>query len=179
MVKTLIEFTLNFLRVFFLELVYLGPILVSLILLISFMGYIIGRVEGWSWSDALYHAFINATTVGYGDFRPTKKLSKMLAVATAFVGLVFTGIVVAIGVHAVGLTFKKVAPLSKSSCRQGQLSTAVVDRSDAVLGVPIPVRSMAHQLDLVVHPFKGAVGHPDPGPGQNPGEADAPYHEIA
>ncbi len=165
MVKTLIEFTLNFLRVFFLELVYLGPILVSLILLISFMGYIIGRVEGWSWLDALYHAFINATTVGYGDFRPTKKLSKMLAVATAFVGLVFTGIMVALGLHAVELAFKKVAPLPKCSCRQGQLSIAVVDRSDVVLGVPVPVGSMAHQLDLVVHPFKGAVGHPDPGPG--------------
>ena len=74
-------------------------------------------------ADSIWWAVVTMTTVGYGDFRPTKKLSKMLAVATAFVGLVFTGIVVAIGVHAVGLTFKKVAPLSKSSYLQGQLST--------------------------------------------------------
>ena len=102
------EFTYDFVRVFFIELVYVGPILAFLILCICFMGYIIGRIEGWSRYDALYHAFINATTVGYGDFRPTKKLSKMLAVATAFVGIVFTGIVVAIGIHASDQAFKKV-----------------------------------------------------------------------
>ena len=107
-VKTLIEFTYDFVRVFFIELVYVGPILVFLILCICFMGYIIGRIEGWSKFDALYHALINATTVGYGDFHPTKKPSKMLAVAIAFVGIVFTGIVVAIGVHASDKAFKKV-----------------------------------------------------------------------
>ena len=94
------EFTLIFLRVFFQDLVYAGPILIFLVLLIIVIGNIIGRIEGWSSADALYHAFINATTVGYGDLRPTKKSSKMLAVANALVGLVFTGIVVAIALHA-------------------------------------------------------------------------------
>ena len=109
----MIEFTYDFVRVFFFELVYVGPILASLMLCICFMGYIIGRIEGWSCFDALYHAFINATTVGYGDFRPTKKLSKMLAIAIAFVGIVFTGIVVAIGVHASDQAFKKVYDTNK------------------------------------------------------------------
>jgi len=80
----------------------------SLILLISFIGYIIGKKEGWSRLDALYHAFINATTVGYGDLRPTKNLSKILAVSNALVGLVFTGIVVAIGLHAADYAFNSV-----------------------------------------------------------------------
>ena len=102
------EFTFNFIRVFFIELVYAGPILIFLMLCISLMGYFIGRSEGWSRFDALYHAFINATTVGYGDFRPTKKISKLLAVAIAFVGIVFTGIVIAIGVHAADQAFKNV-----------------------------------------------------------------------
>ena len=109
----MIEFTLDFVRLFFIELVYTGPILVSLLLLISFLGYIIGRIEGWSKSDALYHAFINATTVGYGDFRPTRRSSKMLAVANALVGLVFTGIVVAIGVHAFDHVFERVYDTSE------------------------------------------------------------------
>ena len=56
----------------------------------------------------MYHAFINATTVGYGDFQPTKKLSKILSVATAIVGIVFAGIIVAIGLHASEHAFKKV-----------------------------------------------------------------------
>jgi hypothetical protein len=109
----LIEFTFDFVRVFFIELVYVGPILAFLILCICFMGYIIGRIEGWSRFDAIYHAFINATTVGYGDLHPTKKPSKMLAVATAFVGIVFTGIVVAIGLHAADQAFNKVYETNK------------------------------------------------------------------
>ena len=94
------EFTVYFSRVFFSDLLYASPLLVFLLVLISVIGIIIGRIEGWSKSDALYHAFINATTVGYGDFRPKKKLSKMLAVALAMLGLVFTGMIVAIAIHA-------------------------------------------------------------------------------
>ena len=62
------EFSLYFLRVLFVDLLYASPILLFLVVLISFVGHIVGRFEGWSRSDALYHAFINATTVGYGDF---------------------------------------------------------------------------------------------------------------
>ena len=106
------EFTLLFTRVFFIELFFVGPVLISLILLISLIGYIIGKIEGWSRFDALYHAFINATTVGYGDLRPTKKPSKLLAIAIALVGLIFTGIVVAIGLHAADYAFNKVYDIS-------------------------------------------------------------------
>ena len=102
------EFTLYFLRVFFIDLLYASPILICLILLIGLIGYRIGRIEGWSVSDALYHAFINATTVGYGDIRPTRKRSKMIAIALAFVGLIFTGMVVAIALHAANYAYAQV-----------------------------------------------------------------------
>ncbi len=107
------EFALLFARVFFVELLYVGPGLISLILLISLIGYIIGKIEGWSRFDALYHAFINATTVGYGDFRPTTKPSKLLAIAIALVGLIFTGVVVAIGLHAAEYAFDKAYDVSE------------------------------------------------------------------
>jgi voltage-gated potassium channel len=103
-----VRFTLEFARIFFSDLGYVGPILMFLIVLISLTGFVIGRCEGRSKSDAVYHAFINATTVGYGDLRPTKKLSKMLAVANALIGLVFTGIVVAVGIHAVEHALKAI-----------------------------------------------------------------------
>ncbi len=106
------EFTHLFVRVFFIELFYAGPVLISLILLICFIGYIIGKKEGWSRLDTFYHAFINATTVGYGDFRPTKKPTKMLAIANALVGLILTGIVVAIGLHATDYAFNRVYDMS-------------------------------------------------------------------
>ena len=102
------EFTLEFLRTFFLDLAYAGPILISLLLLIALTGFVIGRIEGWSLSDSLYHAFINATTVGYGDFRPADRRAKFLAVVLAFVGLVFTGMVVAIALHAANDAFGQV-----------------------------------------------------------------------
>jgi len=99
------EFTIHFLQVFFRDLLYAGPIIFFLIILICIIGLIIGKIEGWSRSDALYHAFINATTVGYGDFPPTKKPSKTLAILLAFIGLIFTGIIVAIAIHAADYAF--------------------------------------------------------------------------
>ncbi|MEP4878354.1 MAG: potassium channel family protein [Tateyamaria sp.] len=83
----------------------LAPIVLSLIAVIITNGLAIGRLEGWKRGDALYHAFINATTVGYGDFRPTLGTSKILSVLNAFLGLLFTGIFVGAGVYAVEKTF--------------------------------------------------------------------------
>jgi voltage-gated potassium channel Kch len=99
------EFTLFFLRLFLNDILYAGPILGFLLLVIALVGYVIGRLEGWSAFDSLYHAFINATTVGYGDFRPSRKGSKILAILLALVGLIFTGMVVAIALHAANFAF--------------------------------------------------------------------------
>ena len=74
-----IKYTVEFARIFFSDMLYAGPILGFLILLICLIGYVIGRIEGWSKLDAMYHAFINATTVGYGDLRPSKKSSTCAA----------------------------------------------------------------------------------------------------
>lgn len=52
-----------------------------------------GGKEGWSRFGSFYWSFITATTVGYGDIRPVKQGSKILAILIAFMGLVLTGIV--------------------------------------------------------------------------------------
>jgi voltage-gated potassium channel len=57
--------------------------------------------------DAMYYAFITATTVGYGDFHPRKRPSKFLAIVIALVGIIFTGIVVAVALHAGLYAFKE------------------------------------------------------------------------
>ena len=102
------EFTLHFLRILFADLFYAGPLLSFLLVVIALIGLAIGRIEGWSRLDALYHAFINATTVGYGDYRPTTKRGKVFAVCLAFVGLLFTGMIVAIALHAADYAYGKV-----------------------------------------------------------------------
>jgi hypothetical protein len=58
------EFTLEFVQIFFITLWYAGPIIVSLIAFIVVLGHIIGFREGWSRADSVYYAFMTATTVG-------------------------------------------------------------------------------------------------------------------
>jgi len=101
------EVTGDFLRLFLRGLYFTSPLLLVLLLTIVLVGQIVGRHEGWSKFDALYWSFITAITVGYGDFRPCKRLSKVLAVLTALVGIIFTGIVVAVALHAAQTSFKK------------------------------------------------------------------------
>ena len=99
------EFTVHFLRILLSDLFLAGPILGFLLLAIVSIGLIVGRIEGWTVSEALYHAFINATTVGYGDFRPATGRARALSVLLAFVGLVFTGMIVALAIHSAVHTY--------------------------------------------------------------------------
>ncbi len=107
------EFTWEFIRMFFIGLFYAAPLLATLALIIVILGYFLGRLEGWSKPDALYHAFVTATTVGYGDFCPGRKRSNVLAIVIAFVGIVFTGIIVAVALHSATHAFEKTHDVAK------------------------------------------------------------------
>jgi voltage-gated potassium channel len=99
------EFTLKFLLNFG-QLVGGGlPLFFGLGLIISSLSVWVGRKEGWTTSDSLYFGFITALTVGYGDLRPTTGRGKVSAIVIAFLGLISTGIVVAIAVEAASLTY--------------------------------------------------------------------------
>lgn len=109
------EFTFDFIRIFAIGLYYAAPLLVSMMLIIVALGFVLGRLEGWSGPDSLYHAFTTATTVGYGDIHPRKKRAKVLAVIIAFIGIVFTGIVVAIALHAATHAFKETHDITQTT----------------------------------------------------------------
>ena len=100
------DLTLEFIRLFVLGLVYAAPVLLVLIGVIIAIGLLVGRQEGWSGTDAIYYAFITATTVGYGDYHPGKNISKYLAIVIALTGLLMTGIVVSLALHAASIAFK-------------------------------------------------------------------------
>ena len=105
------EFTFTFIKIFFYVLYLAAPLLSSLVLVIILLGQRVGRNENWSRYDALYWSFITATTVGYGDLKPTGKMSKVLAVLIAFTGLIFTGIIVAIALQSALEAYKIVSGL--------------------------------------------------------------------
>ena len=99
------DFTFTFLKTFLYGLYYTAPLLLSIILTTIFLGQIVGRIESWKRFDALYWSLITATTVGYGDIRPSYRTSKVLSVLIALTGLVFTGIIVAIAVRSATYAF--------------------------------------------------------------------------
>jgi Ion channel len=92
--------TFRFLKLLAIGLWFFSPLLLNLVLLVMLLGYLVGKREGWSRFDSLYWAFVTATTVGYGDFRPTKRGSRVIAIVIAVLGLLTAGIIIALGVHA-------------------------------------------------------------------------------
>jgi voltage-gated potassium channel len=102
------EFAFQYIYYFTEHLVVAWPILVLLALIIAFLGLIVGMLESWSRFDSIYWAFITASTVGYGDFRPLQRFSKFLSILIALVGVTFTGILVALAINAATLSFSEV-----------------------------------------------------------------------
>lgn len=100
-------FTLTFLQAFFIAVYLTSPLLMFLGLLVLGLGQVVCHLEKWKKFDGLYWSLITATTVGYGDIRPLKKRSRILSIAIAFIGIMFTGIIIALTLNAVDVAFKK------------------------------------------------------------------------
>lgn len=100
-------FVLDFITIYAKGMFFLWPILVVLVGTIMALGLRIGVLEGWTPTNAMYFAFITATSVGYGDFHPTKRRTKVLAIVIALIGVLLTGLIVAIGLEAVSHAFRE------------------------------------------------------------------------
>ena len=98
-------FTLAFIVEFASLLFSASPLFLALFLIIAGRSMLIGRWEGWSTADSLYFGFITGLTVGYGDMRPGSGKSKALAILIAFLGLILTGLMVALAVEAAGVVY--------------------------------------------------------------------------
>ena len=92
--------TITFLKEFGYGLLVALPLLLVLAAGIILLGQLVGKMEGWSRFDSFYWSFITATTVGYGDIRPASKGAKITAILIATLGLLLTGILIALAVRA-------------------------------------------------------------------------------
>ena len=102
------EFAFKYIVYFIDDLTLAWPLLAFLALIILLLGLIVGAIESWPRFDSVYWAFITATTVGYGDIRPKLRVSRMLSILIALIGVTFTGILVALAIDAATLSFSVV-----------------------------------------------------------------------
>lgn len=59
-----------------------------LLFLLLFSGTIFyNKTEGWSYTDSYYFSTMTLTTIGYGDFAPTKPITKMFTSIYALIGV--------------------------------------------------------------------------------------------
>jgi hypothetical protein len=78
------------------------PILSAMLGLIVALGVVVGLIEGWSLQDSIYFAFVSGLTIGYGDLAPKTLVTRTLAVLIGVCGVLFTALVAAIAVKALG-----------------------------------------------------------------------------
>ncbi|MGB5832863.1 MAG: potassium channel family protein, partial [Thiohalocapsa sp.] len=65
------------------------------------LGLTLAWAEDWTLGDAAYFTLITGLTVGYGDMTPVTTLGRIASIASAIVGIVATGLYVAIASKAV------------------------------------------------------------------------------
>ena len=82
-------------------------ILLILIASIFAGGLLLALLDGKPLGEGVYLALITATTIGYGDLSPETWAARVVAVAIGVNGLLLTGIVVALAVKALELTYRE------------------------------------------------------------------------
>jgi hypothetical protein len=90
----------TFVGYFFHYVLHVRELLVGLLLLISLGGVAISRIEGIDLGKAIYFAFITGLSVGYGDIHPYTAWGRVVSVVIAFIGMLFTGVTVAVATRA-------------------------------------------------------------------------------
>jgi voltage-gated potassium channel len=85
-------------------------ILEALLACLLGLAVVIGLAEHRSFADALYFTLITGLTVGYGDISPVTPLGRVASIAAALIGVISTGIYVAIATNAVSRALQAKIP---------------------------------------------------------------------
>jgi len=66
----------------------------------------IAYLEKMPFADALYFTFVTGLTIGYGDIAPVTLAGRVVAVLTGLLGILITGLIVAVAVYALRETME-------------------------------------------------------------------------
>ena len=97
------SFTYHFLRIIW----HVRSVNLALFSLIVITGWAISYLEKLPFGDALYFAFITGLTIGYGDIVVKTPVGRILAVLIGFIGVLFSGLVIAVAVRALRESYKE------------------------------------------------------------------------
>ncbi len=90
----------SFIHIFFRMVWHTGSVFLAIVALIIASAVVIAGGEKMPIGEALYFAFITGLTIGYGDIVATTTFGRIMSVLLGFVGILFTGLVIAVAVHA-------------------------------------------------------------------------------
>ena len=91
----------NFTQHFFRAVWHIKAVILALIALVVAGAAAITLVEKIPIGDSLYFAFVTGLTIGYGDIVSQTSLGRLVALLIGFIGILFTGLMVAVLVYAV------------------------------------------------------------------------------
>jgi voltage-gated potassium channel len=96
-----IRFNIQFWRTIW----HMSSVNLALLALISINSLAISYVEKLPFGDALYFALITGLTIGYGDIVVKTPVGRILAVLVGVIGVLFSGLVIAVAVRALRETY--------------------------------------------------------------------------
>ena len=98
-----IRFNFEFWRIIW----HIRSVNLTLFALIVINSWAISYLEKLPFGDALYFAIITGLTIGYGDIVVKTPVGRILAVLIGFIGVLFSGLVIAVAVRALRQTVEE------------------------------------------------------------------------
>ena len=76
-------------------------VILALVALVVAGAAAVSIIEKMPFADTLYFAFVTGLTIGYGDIVVITSFGRLVALLIGLVGILFTGLIIAVAVHAV------------------------------------------------------------------------------
>ena len=92
---------------FFLIVRRFHSVFLSLIALMVSGAAVFTYTEKMPFDDALYFSFVTGLTIGYGDIVVKTPVGRILAVLIGFIGVLFSGMVIAVAVRALRESYQE------------------------------------------------------------------------